>query len=167
MPGLTGSVSTLHRCLRAACRPQDDWRAGRYTYGLYGTPTVLELGARVADLRGAPHSFVVPGSQAALVPESAYGPNQELGLGILGGLGITVETYAPTLGADIANLIRPETAIIWCESPGSVTMEVVATTRGRSPWSPLRIKRRSGSCSISRRMGVELVTTFPHDTPSP
>jgi cystathionine beta-lyase len=25
---------------------QDDWRVGRYTYGLYGTPTVLELGAR-------------------------------------------------------------------------------------------------------------------------
>jgi cystathionine beta-lyase len=131
---------------------QDDWRAGRYTYGLYGTPTVLGLGARVADLEGAHHSFVVPGGQAALVlvylafckagshalvPESAYGPNQELGPGLLEGLGITVETYAPTLGADIADLIRPETALIWCESPGSVTMEVqdvpaiVAAARAR------------------------------------
>jgi cystathionine beta-lyase len=118
---------------------QDDWRGGRYTYGLYGTPTVLELGARIADLEGAQHSFVVPGGQAALVlvylafctagshalvPESAYGPNKELGPGLLKGLGISVETYPPTIGADVARLIRPETHLIWCESPGSITMEV-------------------------------------------
>jgi cystathionine beta-lyase len=118
---------------------QDDWRVGRYTYGLYGTPTVLELGARIADLEGARHSFVVPGGQSAivlaylafctagshaLVPESAYGPNKELGSGFLEGLGITVETYAPMIGNDIAGLIRPETRLIWCESPGSITMEV-------------------------------------------
>ena len=118
---------------------QDDWRAGRYSYGLYGTPTVLELGARIADLEGAQHSFVVPGGQAAivlvylafctagshaLVPESVYGPNKELGAGLLEGLGISVETYPPTIGAHIARLIRPETRLIWCESPGSITMEV-------------------------------------------
>ena len=118
---------------------QDDWRSGRYTYGLYGTPTVLELGARIADLEGARHSFVVPGGQAAivlaylsfctagshvLVPESAYGPNKELGPGLLQGLGIAVETYPPSIGGDIAALIRPETCLIWCESPGSITMEV-------------------------------------------
>lgn len=118
---------------------QDDWRSGRYTYGLYGTPTVLELGARIADLEGARHSFVVPGGQAAivltylafcaagchvLVPESAYGPNKELGPGLLQGLGIEVQTYPPSIGGDIAVLIRPETCLIWCESPGSITMEV-------------------------------------------
>ncbi|GGE03417.1 cystathionine beta-lyase [Aureimonas endophytica] len=118
---------------------KDDWRGDRYTYGLYGTPTVLELAARIADLEGAHHSFVVPGGQAAivlvylafctagshaLVPESAYSPNRELADGLLKGLGITVETYSPTLGSDIAGLIRPETRLVWCESPGSVTMEV-------------------------------------------
>ncbi|MBS0533942.1 MAG: cystathionine beta-lyase [Proteobacteria bacterium] len=118
---------------------QDDWRSGRYTYGLYGTPTVLELGARIADLEGARHSFVVPGGQAAivlaylafctagshvLVPESAYGPNKELGPGLLRGLGIEVQAYPPSIGGDIADLIRPKTSLIWCESPGSITMEV-------------------------------------------
>jgi len=49
-----------------------------------------------------------------------------------------VERYDPLIGAEIARLIRPETALIWCESPGSITMEVqdvpaiVAAARERS-----------------------------------
>jgi cystathionine beta-lyase len=39
-------------------------------------------------------------------------------------LGITVEAYDPLTGAGIANLIREDTALIWVESPGSVTMEI-------------------------------------------
>src|ERR1700678_3409653 len=119
----------------------DDWRQAEqgYTYGLYGTPTVLELGARIAELEGAHHSFVVPGGQAAialiylsfcrsqshaLVPFTAYGPNRGLANGLLKGLGIHVEPYDPMIGSDIAKLIREDTALIWTESPGSVTMEV-------------------------------------------
>lgn len=120
---------------------RDDWRQNElgYTYGLYGSPTVLELGARIAEIEGARHSFVVPGGQAAisvvyfafckagthaLVPESVYGPNRELSQGLLANLNITVESYDPSIGAGIADLIRDNTALIWTESPGSVTMEV-------------------------------------------
>jgi cystathionine beta-lyase len=119
----------------------DDWNQEKhgYTYGLYGSPTVLELGARIAEIEGARHSFIVPGGQAAistiflafckagshgLVPDSAYGPTKELAGGLLKGLGIEIETYDPAIGAGIAALIRPDTALIWTESPGSVTMEV-------------------------------------------
>jgi len=119
----------------------DDWRQTEhgYSYGLYGTPTVLELGARIAEIEGAHHSFVVPGGQAAisliylaycrsgthaLVPITAYGPNRELAGGLLQRLGISVEAYDPLIGAQIAKLIRADTALIWTESPGSVTMEV-------------------------------------------
>ncbi|MDE2411386.1 MAG: cystathionine beta-lyase [Sphingomonadales bacterium] len=119
----------------------DEWRQDRhgYSYGLYGTPTVLELGARIAELEGARHSFVVPGGQAALalvylacckagshglVPASAYGPNRDMASGLLAGLGIEIETYDPLIGGGIADLIRDNTALIWTESPGSVTMEV-------------------------------------------
>jgi cysteine-S-conjugate beta-lyase len=119
----------------------DNWRQSElgYTYGLYGTPTVLELGARIAELEGAQHTFVVPGGQAAialiylsfcragshaLVPTSAYGPNRQLAQRLLRNLGIEVEPYDPLVGAEIAALIRTNTALIWCESPGSVTMEV-------------------------------------------
>ena len=60
----------------------------------------------------------------ALVPVTAYGPNRELAAGLLKGLGISVETYDPLIGAGIADLIRENTALIWTESPGSVTMEI-------------------------------------------
>jgi len=132
----------------------DDWRQAEagYTYGLYGTPTVLELGARIAEIEGARFSFVVPGGQAAisliylaccksgshaLVPQTAYGPNRALAAGLLKGLGIEVESYDPLIGAGIALRIRDNTTLIWVESPGSVTMEVqdvpaiVAAAHGR------------------------------------
>jgi cysteine-S-conjugate beta-lyase len=143
--GFRSLVSPTYRASTVLFESQadvsDDWRQGEsgYTYGLYGTPTVLELGARIAELEGAHHTFVVPGGQAAialiylsfcktgshaLVPFTAYGPNRELAAGLLKGLGIQVEAYDPLIGADIAKLIRDDTALVWTESPGSVTMEV-------------------------------------------
>jgi len=119
----------------------DDWEQSKngYSYGLYGTPTTLELAARIADLEGAHHSFIVPGGQAAialvylaycktgshaLVPYSAYGPNRAMAEGLLKGFGVEVEPYDPLIGAGISTLIKPNTTLIWCESPGSITMEV-------------------------------------------
>jgi len=119
----------------------DDWRQAEngYSYGLYGTPTSLELAARIAGIEGAKETFIVPGGQAAialiylsycqagshaLVPVSAYGPNKAMAEGLMRGLNVDVEPYDPLIGADIDALIRPNTSLIWCESPGSVTMEV-------------------------------------------
>ena len=119
----------------------DDWRQAEngYSYGLYGTPTSLELAARIAGIEGAKETFIVPGGQAAialiylsycqagshaLVPVSAYGPNKAMAEGLMRGLNVDVEPYDPLIGADIDTLIRPNTSLIWCESPGSVTMEV-------------------------------------------
>jgi cystathionine beta-lyase len=150
MPTYRGSTVVFDRQADVS----DDWRQTEngYSYGLYGTPTVLELGARIAEIEGARHSFVVPGGQAAisliylafcttgthaLVPVTAYGPNRELAVGLLKRLGISVEAYDPLIGAGIANLIRENTKLIWVESPGSVTMEIqdvpaiVAAAHGR------------------------------------
>ena len=109
-------------------------------------------GKRIAALDGAHHCFVTPGGQAALalvslaycragshvlIPESAYGPTAELGEDLLAGLGIEVERYDPLIADGIAALIRPATTLIWCESPGSITMEIqdvpaiVAAARAR------------------------------------
>jgi cystathionine beta-lyase len=120
---------------------KDSWDQAEngYSYGLYGTPTALELAARIAEIEDAHRTLIVPGGQAAialvyfaycttgshaLVPYSAYGPNKEMAEGILRGLGIEVEAYDPMIGAGISDLIRSNTALIWCESPGSVTMEI-------------------------------------------
>ena len=119
----------------------DDWRQADhgYSYGLYGTPTTLELASRIAGIEGARETFIVPGGQAAialiylsycqagshaLVPYSAYGPNKAMAEGLMRGLNVEVEPYDPMIGAGITNLIRENSALIWCESPGSVTMEV-------------------------------------------
>ncbi|MGB1235847.1 MAG: cystathionine beta-lyase [Planktomarina sp.] len=119
----------------------DDWQQAEkgYSYGLYGTPTTLELAARIGDLEEARFTFIVPGGQAALalvylsycdtgshalVPYSAYGPNKEMAEGLMARMGVEVETYDPNIGAGISELIRDNTALIWTESPGSVTMEV-------------------------------------------
>ncbi len=126
--------------------------ADHYRYGLAGTPTSRELALRIAELEGAHRTYLVPSGLAAisatyiatcragshvLLPESAYPPNRELGDDLLARLGIEVELYDPLIGGDIAALIRDSTALIWCESPGSITMEVqdvpaiVAAARAR------------------------------------
>lgn len=125
----------------SAAQVRDVWdpAVAAYTYGLYGTPTTYELAQRIARLEGANQTFITPGGQAAialvylslcqpgdhvLVPESAYGPNRAMAQGILGRLGVSVDMYDPMIGAGIANMLKPQTRLVWCESPGSITMEV-------------------------------------------
>lgn len=116
-----------------------DQRNVRYSYGLYGTPTTFELAARIADFEGGAHCFITPGGQAAialidltfvragghvLLPESVYGPNRDIADRLLTRLGVQSEYYDPIVGGEIGSMIRDNTQLIWCESPGSVTMEV-------------------------------------------
>jgi cystathionine beta-lyase len=116
------------------------WRpGGPYTYGIYGTPTTLKLAARIAEIEKARHTFIVPSGQSAialiylvyaragshiLMCESAYGNSREIADDLLKDLNVEVESYDPMIGAGIAKLIRPNTHLIWTESPGSITMEV-------------------------------------------
>lgn len=119
----------------------DEWNqheAG-YTYGLYGTPTTLELAGRIAELEGGFRTIITPGGQSAislinlsllragdhvLVPESIYGPNRKFANDVLRRFAVEVSYYPPTIGVAIAGLMRPNTRLVWCESPGSITMEV-------------------------------------------
>ena len=135
-PIFRGSTVVFERLADA----RDDWTADNgYTYGLYGTPTTRELAGRIAELEGAHHTFVVPGGQAAialiflaycqagshvLLPDSAYRPAAQLASSLLAKLGVDVETYPAMIGGGIEALIRPDTVLLWCESPGSITMEI-------------------------------------------
>ncbi|HEX2077788.1 MAG TPA: cystathionine beta-lyase [Longimicrobium sp.] len=142
--GFRSLVTPVHRgstvVFPGTAEVSDDWRnRDRYTYGLYGTPTTRELAGRIAELEGGEHTFITPGGQAAialigfaftragdhaLFPDSAYGPTRQYAEEVLARFGVEVETYAPGLGAGIEALVRPNTRLVWCESPGSVTMEV-------------------------------------------
>ncbi len=110
-----------------------------YTYGTHGTPTVLELAARVCELENGAHTLLAPSGLAAislinfsflkagdhiLVPESVYGPNRKFASQVLRRFGVDTTFYPPGVGAAIQSLLRENTRLVWCESPGSVTMEV-------------------------------------------
>jgi cystathionine beta-lyase len=119
----------------------DSWRQREvgWTYGLYGTPTTLELAARIAELEGGFRSFITPGGQSALalidlaftqagdhvlIPDSVYSPHRQLADDLLRRFGVEAEYYDPTIGTGIEPLLRERTRLVWCESPGSITMEV-------------------------------------------
>ena len=104
-----------------------------YTYGLYGTPTTLELAAKVCELEKGFRTFITPGGQAAislihlallkagdhvLLPESIYGPNRMFSNGVLRRFGVEVSYYPPDAGAGIRAEFKPNTRLVWCESPG-------------------------------------------------
>lgn len=132
-----GSTTLFDRAAAA----REDWRVDRagYTYGQFGTPTTLELAARVAELEGGRHTLLAPGGQAALslvnlaltktgdhvlIPDSIYHPHRVLATGLLARFGVEAEFYPPTVGAAIETHLRDDTTLVWCESPGSVTFEV-------------------------------------------
>ncbi|MGP9680221.1 trans-sulfuration enzyme family protein [Halomonas sp. AOP27-A1-41] len=110
-----------------------------YSYGLHGTPTQKVLETQLTTLEGGERSVLVPSGQAAiaiifltilgagdhvLVPDTAYPPVIGFCRNYLAPRGIAWSVYAPGIGAAIEEEIRPETKLIWMESPGSTTMEV-------------------------------------------
>lgn len=136
-PVFRGST-VLFRSAADATDEWDQYEAG-YTYGLYGTPTAMELAARICELEGGYRTMLTAGGQGAisfinlallkagdhvLIPESIYGPNRKFAYDILRKFGVEVSFYPPDAGADIASMMRSNTRLVWCESPGSITMEV-------------------------------------------
>jgi cysteine-S-conjugate beta-lyase len=110
-----------------------------YTYGLYGTPTTFELAGKICELEKGYRTIITPGGQGAialinfallkagdhiLIPASVYTPNRQLARNVLRRFGVDVGFYPPEIGAGIKDLLRENTKLIWCESPGSITMEV-------------------------------------------
>jgi len=59
-----------------------------------------------------------------LLPDNAYNPNRELAHWLQADFGISAQFYDPLIGEGIADLIKPNTRLIWTEAPGSVSMEM-------------------------------------------
>lgn len=110
-----------------------------YTYGTSGTPTSRDLQNRIAEWEGGFNAVLFPSGLAAvafaflpfvepgdhvLMPSNVYEPAKGLANGLLKRMQVTVEQYDPLIGAGIAELIKPNTKIVWVETPGSITMEV-------------------------------------------
>jgi cystathionine beta-lyase len=59
-----------------------------------------------------------------LMTDSCYGPTRYLCTQVLAKLGVETTFYDPRAGAAIESLIRPNTRVVFMESPGSLTFEV-------------------------------------------
>jgi cystathionine beta-lyase len=110
-----------------------------YTYGRRGTPTSRAVETAIAALEGGHNCKISSSGLAAvtttllaflktgehvLIPDTVYYPVRQLCDSILKGLGIETTYYDPLIGRGIAGLIRGNTKVVYCESPGSQTMEV-------------------------------------------
>jgi cysteine-S-conjugate beta-lyase len=111
----------------------------KYVYGTHGTPTTDALAAAIDALEGSAGTIMVPSGLAAvtvpllgflsagdhiLIVDAVYGPTRRFADTMLTRLGIEVEYYDPLVGAGIAALMKPNTRVVFTESPGSVTFEV-------------------------------------------
>ena len=109
------------------------------SYGLHGLPTVTDLQRAVATLEGGYAALAVPSGLAAitlallavtkagdhvLVTDSVYGPTRRFCDQQLARFGIAVTYYDPLLGDGIGRDIRPNTRVVFAESPGSLSFEV-------------------------------------------
>jgi cystathionine beta-lyase len=110
-----------------------------YTYGRHANPTTRALETAVSELEGGARTFLAPSGLSAvstallafaaqgrhiLISDSVYQPTRRFAERILKKMGVDVEYYDPLIGARISNLLKPNTALVFTESPGSQSFEV-------------------------------------------
>lgn len=114
-------------------------RRQRFAYGTAGSPTIANLEDAWTHLTGAAGTVLSPsglGSIAlallsmtkagdhVLIPDSIYRPSRRFCDTLLARFGVQTSYYDPLIGEGIQQLIRPNTSVIFMESPGSRSMEV-------------------------------------------
>ncbi|MDC9700951.1 MAG: cystathionine beta-lyase [Alphaproteobacteria bacterium] len=110
-----------------------------YIYGRKGTPTMAAFEGLMAELDGAAGAISTPSGLCAvttailscvstgdhiLVNDNVYRCTREFCDTILKRMGVETKYYDPTIGAEIQSLMRPETRLVYTETPGSHTMEM-------------------------------------------
>ncbi|MGH7934577.1 MAG: cystathionine beta-lyase [Candidatus Binataceae bacterium] len=110
-----------------------------FAYGRLGTPTSASLEDAMVQLEGGAHCRLAPSGLAAittalmaflsagdhlLMTQGAYPPARRFCDTVLKKFGVETTFYDPVIDADIAQLIRPNTKIIYVESPSSGLIEI-------------------------------------------
>ncbi len=114
-------------------------RTNRYVYGTKGTPTTEALETAWSEISGAKGTVLAPSGLAAvtlallsclkagdhlLMTDSVYRPTRVFCEDVLRRYGVETTYYDPLVGAGIAALMRPNTAAIFTEAPGSQSFEM-------------------------------------------
>lgn len=112
---------------------------GELFYGRRGTLTHFSFQKAMTELEGGAGCSLYPCGAAAvtnailafvsggdhiLMTGAAYEPTQDFCNKILNKFNVSTTYYDPLIGAGIAELIQPNTRVVFLESPGSITMEV-------------------------------------------
>jgi len=112
---------------------------GELFYGRRGTLTHFSFQDAMAELEGGVGCSLYPCGAAAvtnailafvakgdhiLMTGAAYEPTQDFCNKVLTRLGVATTYYDPMVGAGIADMIQPNTKVVFLESPSSITMEV-------------------------------------------
>ena len=126
------SVADMHESGRKRLGPVE-------YYGRRGTTTTFAFQKAMCQLEEAAGCFVYPSGTSALTTallaflnhgdhllmvDSAYEPTRDFCGGTLTEKGVEVSYYDPLDTDALAELIKPNTKVIFLESPGSLTMEV-------------------------------------------
>jgi cystathionine beta-lyase len=114
-------------------------RTQRYVYGRSGNPTTRVLEEKIAFLERTDDALALASGMAAistallaylrsgdhlLVVSCVYGPVRQLCDGMLRQLGVETEYFPCSASADLSAYMRPNTRVIYVESPGSLTFDV-------------------------------------------
>ena len=112
---------------------------GELFYGRRGTLTHFAFQDAMAELEGGAGCALYPCGAAAvtnailafvesgdhiLMTGGAYEPTQDFCNKVLSRMAVATTYYDPMIGECIADLIKPNTKVVFMESPSSVTMEV-------------------------------------------
>jgi cystathionine beta-lyase len=151
-----------------------------FTYGREGTPLTRAFEDAVTELEGGYRAVVASCGLGAisaslmaflsagdhlLIVDCVYGPARHFCEDVLTRFGVEVTFYDPHVGAGIGDLIQPNTKVVYLESPGSLTFEVMdvpaiaAVCRARgvttimdNTWgSPICFRPLSHGIDVSRR----------------
>ena len=114
-------------------------RGQKYTYGTHGTPTTDALTDALDALEGSAGTILTPSGLAAvtvpllaflsagdhvLITDSVYFPTRRFADTMLSRMGVEVTYYDPLVGEGISALMKPNTKVVFTESPASNTYEV-------------------------------------------
>ena len=115
------------------------YEQGTLYYGRYGNPVTFELERMVTRLEGGHGCITVAAGLTAvtlalmgaakagdhlLVADNIYEPTRGFCNSVLTRYGVEVEYFDPMIGEGLSTLMRPETAAVMFEAPGSGTFEV-------------------------------------------
>lgn len=111
----------------------------RTIYARYGTETRDALAEMLREMEGAAATVVTSSGLSAvvvalmtalkagdhaLIPDSVYGSARQFCDDELKRFGVEIEYYDPLIGGEIAARFKPNTRVLYLESPGSLTFEI-------------------------------------------